>query len=118
MQKPLQRVEIYRQARVILVRQLIDIGRLCITVTGHHIHLKGSLHHLPGVTTRLTPATIRDMFSAMRRIPGIARVDGSFDNWKLVDEQGQAWVEVHVHAASLAGRSGTFIAGSHAHDLT
>ncbi len=62
---------------------------------------------------RLTPAIIHEMFGAIRRIPGIARVDGNFDNWKLVNEQGQVWVESQVNATSLAGRSGTFVAGSH-----
>lgn len=104
MHKPhLPRIEIYRQARVILVRQLIDIGRLSITIMGRHIHLKGVLERLPGVETPLTPEIVHEMFSSMKRIPGILRVDADFENWQLVDEAGQAWVETHVRNQVMPG---------------
>lgn len=108
MHKPhLPRIEIYRQARVILVRQLIDIGRLSITIMGRHIHLKGSLDRLPGVEAPLTPDVVHEMFAAMKRIPGILRVDADFQNWQLAEEAGQVWVETHVRSAVLPGNSGS-----------
>jgi len=103
MQKTLPRVEVYRQARMIFVRQLIDIGRLSINVAAHHIHVKGRLDRLPGVSAPLTPACVHEMFAAIGRIPGISRVNGEFENWKLVDEAGQVWVDTFATQTSTSG---------------
>ena len=85
---PLPRIEIYRQVRVVLVRHLIDIGRLSIQISTSHLHLHGSLCRLPGVTAALTPEIVQSIFSELGRIHGIRRVDGDFDNWRQVDEAG------------------------------
>ena len=90
----LSRVEIYRQVRVILVRRLIDIGRLCIVVTGSRIHVKGSLQFLPGVATTMTPGMVQDIFKEIRGIRSITAVDASLDNWVLTNKLTQSWAPV------------------------
>jgi hypothetical protein len=91
---PLQRMEIYRQVRVVLVRHLIDIGRLSIQISMQHLQLHGSLCRLPGVTTAFTPEIIYAIFGELGRIKGIRKVDGDFDNWRQVD--GTTWVAVET----------------------
>jgi hypothetical protein len=91
---PLQRTEIYRQVRVVLVRHMIDIGRLSIQISMSHLHLRGSLCRLPGVTAALTPEIVQSIFSELGRIQGIRRVEGEFDNWRTVDTHGASWAPV------------------------
>lgn len=86
-----ERMEIFRKIRVVLVRHMIDIGRLSIRISMNRVHLHGSLSRLPGVTTELTPAVVRTIFSELGMIRGIRRVDGDFDNWKQMDQLGIAW---------------------------
>jgi hypothetical protein len=111
---PLSRVEIYRQVRVVLVRHLVDIGRLSIQISMSHLHLHGSLCRLPGVAATLTPEVVRSIFSELGRIQGIRRADGEFDNWRQVDEAGTIWVPVEIHklpgpsAGSGSSSGGTF----------
>ena len=90
----LNRIEIYRQVRVVLVRHLIDIGRLSIQISMSHLRLQGSLCRLPGVTSALVPEIIQSIFSELGRIQGIRRVDGDFDNWRTVDTHGTSWAPV------------------------
>ena len=92
----LERMEIFRQVRVVLVRHMIDIGRLSIQISMSRVNLSGSLCRLPGVTTDLTPAIIRTMFSELGMIKGIRRVDADFDNWKQLDPLGAAWAPIHA----------------------
>lgn len=87
----IERMEIFRQIRVVLVRHMIDIGRLSIRISMSRVSLHGSLCRLPGVATELTPAIIRSIFSELGMIRGIRRVDGDFDNWKQMDQLGIAW---------------------------
>jgi hypothetical protein len=111
---PLPRTEIYRQVRVVLVRHMIDIGRLSIQISAHHLHLHGSLCRLPGVTAALTPEIVHSIFSELGRVQGIRRADGEFDNWRQVDETGATWVPVEIHklpvpsAGSGSSSGGTF----------
>ncbi len=88
----MSRLETYRQVRIVLVRHMIDIGRLSVQISPHHLHLYGTLARLPGVTARLVPDMIMAIMGELGRIPGIRRVEGDFDNWKQ-DPSG-AWVEV------------------------
>lgn len=90
------RTEIYRRIRVVLVRHMIDIGRLSIQISMLHLRLYGSLCRLPGVTTPLTPEMVHAIFGELNRIEGIRRVDADFDNWRQVDEAGTSWVPVEV----------------------
>ena len=92
----LERMEIFRQVRVVLVRHMIDIGRLSIQISMSRVNLHGSLCRLPGVTTELTPAIIRTMFSELNLIKGVKRVDAEFDNWKQLDALGAAWARIEA----------------------
>jgi hypothetical protein len=87
-------MEIYRQVRVVLVRHLIDIGRLSIQISMRNIHLHGSLCRLPGVRHPLTADMVGAIFSELGKIPGIRRVHGDFDNWRTTDELGLRWTPV------------------------
>ncbi len=101
----LSRVEIYRQIRVILVRRLIDIGRLCIVVTGSRIHVKGSLQFLPGVAAAMTPGTVQEIFKEIRSIRSITAVDASLDNWMLTNKITQTWVPIQAAQTTEARES-------------
>jgi hypothetical protein len=87
-------MEIFRHIRVVLVRHMIDIGRLSIQISMNRVHLHGSLCRLPGVTTELTPTILRTIFSELGMIRGIRRVDGDFDNWQQMDPLGVAWAPI------------------------
>ena len=109
MNAPLPRTEIYRQVRVVLVRHLIDIGRLSIQISMSHLRLHGSLCRLPGVTAALTPDIVQSIFSELGRIHGIRRVDGDFDNWRRLDDAGASWlpIEIKKMSAPSSGVSST-----------
>lgn len=98
-----QRMEIFRQVRIILVRQMIDIGRLSIQVSVNHLYLRGTFGSLPGAVA-LTPDVVRAIFAALGRITGVRWVDADFINWRRMDESGGVWVEVPVEATSTVGR--------------
>jgi hypothetical protein len=101
----LTRIEIYRQIRIVLVRHLVDIGRLSIQISASHLHLHGSLCRLPGVTAALTPDVVQSILSELGRIKGIRRVDGEFDNWRLGDKAGASWVPVAAKKIISQGAS-------------
>ena len=92
----LERMELYRQIRVVLVRHMIDIGRLSIQISMNRVTLRGSMCRLPGVTTELTSTIIRTIFSELGLIRGIRRVNGEFDNWQQLDELGAAWAPIQA----------------------
>ena len=101
----LTRIEIYRQTRIVLVRHLVDIGRLSIQISTSHLHLHGSLCRLPGVTAALTPEIVQSIFSELGRIQGIRRVDGDFDNWRQSDKVGGSWAPVATRKIITPGSS-------------
>ena len=80
----------YRQIRVILVRHLIDIGRLSIQMTSSSVRLHGSLLRLPGVTSPLTPETVTTIMGEIGRVDGVRRVMAEFENWTQSHGMG-AW---------------------------
>lgn len=98
----LTRMEIFRQVRVVLVRHMIDIGRLSIQLSMSQLRLTGSLCRLPGVTSALTPDIVKAIFSELNRIHGIRRVDGEFDNWKPADKMGTSWAPVDAKKVTPA----------------
>lgn len=107
-----ERMEIFRQIRVVLVRHMIDIGRLSIQITMSRVSLCGSLCRLPGVTMELTPSIIRTIFSELGMIHGIRRVEGDFENWKQTDRLGVAWSPIQpkkIIAPPLTPTSGGVI---------
>ena len=93
---PVARAEIYRQVRTVLVRHLIDVGRLTIQISMNHLHLQGTLRRLSGVTAVLTSQNIHAIFSELRLIRGVRRVNGEFDNWRQMDDVGASWVPITV----------------------
>jgi len=88
--QPVSRAEIYRQIRVVLVRHLIDLGRLMIEISSNALYLRGTLERLPGVKAELTPEIIAVIVAELGRIPGIPRVEPRLDNW-LWTQEGRAW---------------------------
>lgn len=103
MLKPsLARNEIYRLTRVVLVRQMINLGQLSINVSPYHIHLKGSLARLPGVSSPLTSKCICEMLDEIRRTSGINQINAEFDNWQLTDQDGQVWAKTESGTEPLA----------------
>ena len=107
------RIEVYRQIRVVLVRHLIDIGRLSIQISTSQLHLHGSLCRLPGVTAALTPEIVQSIFSELGRIHGVRRVDGDFDNWRQTGNTGASWAPVAakkiITPGSSSSSAGTYI---------
>lgn len=77
----LSRADLYRHVRMVLVRHFVDIGQLSIQVSATQIRLVGSLNRLPGVENEMTADTILTIFSELRRLPGVTRVQAEFDNW-------------------------------------
>ena len=103
MLKPsLTRSEIYRLTRVVLVRQMINIGRLSVNVSSYHIHLKGCLARLPGVSSPLTSKCICEMLDEIRRTSGIHQINAERDNWQLTDQDGQVWVATESGTSPMA----------------
>lgn len=94
---PISRAEIYRAVRVILVRHLIDLGRLTIQISMDGLQVKGSLERLPGVKAALTPEIVTVIFMEMRRIQGVRHVKTKLDNW-LQDDGVGAWRPISAEA--------------------
>ena len=95
-----QKLETLRQVRVILVRQMIDIGRISIQLSSSHLILRGSLCCLPGAGV-LTPDVVKLIFKTLGRVSGVRRVEAVFDNWQSRDE-GRFWVELQSASPTAA----------------
>lgn len=90
---PAARTDIYRRARMVLVRHFIDLGRLILQVSMEGLRLRGSLVRLPGFETKLTPEIVTAIMQELRRVQGVRRIDADFDNWRQQDAMG-GWVAV------------------------
>ena len=102
-----ERMEIYRQIRIALVRHFIDIGRLSCQISSLGVRLHGSLARLPGVQAMLTPEVVASIINEIARIQGVRRVDCDFDNWRQSDPMG-GWqpvekLERHPYLADQLG---------------
>jgi len=84
------RLEMNRKTRAILVRHWLDLGRLSIMVSPGAVRLRGSLCRLPGSATPLSSQIIDAIFRDLTMIQGINRAHGDFDNWKQ-DGPGCRW---------------------------
>lgn len=82
---PLERMEIYRNVRAILVRNYIDLGRLVIQISTGTVQLRGTLQRLMG-SSPLSPEVIQGMIQEIRRVRGVRRVITDFDNWTVSDD--------------------------------
>ena len=97
---PLERIELYRQARIVLVRHLIDLGRVTIQVAASHLHLRGEMVRLPGVTAKLTPDVMQAIMAELGRIPGVRRASAELSNWTTDNGGGWQPVEATKRAGS------------------
>ena len=97
---PLERIELYRQARIVLVRHLIDLGHVTIQVAANHLHLRGTLVRLPGVTAALTPDVLQAIMGELARIPGVKRASAELTNWTT--DGGGGWRPVEAPKRSAA----------------
>lgn len=100
-ESPMFKVETYRAARAVLVRHLIDLGRLLLRLSPTHLYLRGSLVRLPGVAAKLTPEIVAAIMTEMGRVPGVRHVDAQFDNWRQTDGLG-AWQAIERHGTASA----------------
>ena len=76
-----QRNEIFRKVRAVLVRYWIDLGFLSIHVSEQTVYIRGSLKRLAGVPEQLSGAIVEAMFTDIKNIRGLIRVQAQFDNW-------------------------------------
>lgn len=112
-----QRNEIFRKVRAILVRYWIDLGFLSIHVSEQTVHIRGSLKRLPGVPEQLSGAVVEAMFTDIRNIRGLVRVQAQFENWNGSVSAG-GWTPRETAAVSnwermhraLSGAPSTFAA--------
>lgn len=82
---PVERMEIYRSVRAILVRNYIDLGRLVIQISTGTVLLRGTLQRLMGASP-LSPEAIQGMLQEIKRLRGVRRVITDFDNWALGED--------------------------------
>jgi hypothetical protein len=110
-ESPAFKVETYRQARAVLVRHLIDLGRLSLRLAPSNLYLRGSLTRLPGAVAKLTPEIVAAIVAELGRVPGVRHVDAQFDNWRFDDRLG-GWKEIDKHGTPSAPLMGGGTEGS------
>lgn len=82
---PVERMEIYRSVRAILVRNYIDLGRVVIQISTGSVLLRGTLQRLMGAAP-LSPEAIQAMLQEIKRLRGVRRVITDFDNWAIAED--------------------------------
>lgn len=92
-------IEINCAVRRVLVRHWIDLGKISLRTTQGVVWLSGALAKLPKVSSEITPATLLEMITEIRRIASVRRVQTNFSNWV---EQGGAWTLL-AHGTAAAG---------------
>lgn len=112
-----ERNEIFRRIRSILVRHWIDLGFLSIHVSEQTVYIRGSLKRLPGVPEQLSGTIVDGIFSEIKHIRGVCRVQAQFDNWEgsvvtggWAPKDGEAvsnWDRGHLNPPNI---SSTFVA--------
>ena len=75
-------LQLSREARKVLVRHWVDLGRIHIRCTNGSLHLRGSLLKMPGSGDNFNDSAVVTMFNEFKRIRGIKRVYGTLDNWQ------------------------------------
>ena len=102
------RAEMSRKIRHILIRHLIDTGRLSVSMSAGIAHLRGSLARLPGVGSPLTADMVGTIMSEVCRVDGVQSVVTEFDNW--VQSGMGAWNPVvKKHTSDSGSQSKTEI---------
>ena len=90
---PVERAEMYRAARAVLVRHYIDLGRVVLQISNRRILLRGSLVRLTSVETPLTEDLVSTIFNELSRIKNVMQVDGELDNWSQTGRSNN-WIPV------------------------
>jgi hypothetical protein len=86
-------LEVARDARRIMVKHWIDLGRLAIRSSGGRLSVYGTLQRISGVADPLTPAIVESMFRDIAHIRGVRFLTPHLENWS---NQGGLW---HAMAA-------------------
>ncbi len=82
MNLPLERrSEASRKIRYILVRHLIDTGRLNIMLAAGSLSLRGTFVRHSGVPSPLTAEMVGAIMSEIAGVNGVRSVSAEFDNW-------------------------------------
>jgi hypothetical protein len=74
-------LDINRHIRQVLVRFWIDLGRLSIRTTGGVVMIRGLLAKVPGSGSDLNSSTVSTLFTDIRRINGVKRIQTDLTNW-------------------------------------
>ena len=99
-----------RQVRSVLVKHWIDLGRLSLRCTSGVLQVRGSLARLSGMKDPLTSAIVQTIFTDIKRIREIKRIQPDLSNWS---DHGGGWTETGSGSdggtSSSGGGSGTTI---------
>ncbi|MCK5850974.1 MAG: hypothetical protein KAH23_08665 [Kiritimatiellae bacterium] len=101
-------LKINREARKVLVKHWLDLGRLSIRTSLGKLIIRGFLERIRGVKEDLTPALVTEIFNRIKRINGVVRMTIDLDNWK--NDEG-LWVKVEKTNRGMISSSSTQAGG-------
>lgn len=106
----IQRLEINRRIRSVLVSHFINLGKVSVNVYPRRVSLRGTLIKQGGAGT-LTVEEVTSMFQEIERLPGVKRVQTTFMNW----QKGAAdlWVDTTATVVRDESAEATNDAESH-----
>lgn len=81
-------LEVNRDVRRALVMHWIDLGRLSVHTQKDRVHIRGSLHKLPGADSPLTPSSVDVIYKKIKAAAGMRRVHIELDNWNFNSATG------------------------------
>ena len=84
-------LKINREARKVLVKHWLDLGRLSIRTSLGKLMIRGFLERIRGVKEDLSPSIVTEIFARIKRIKGVTRMTIDLDNWK--NDEGH-WIKV------------------------
>jgi len=99
-----------RNARKVLVRHWIDLGRIAVHSANGKVTIRGTLQLLRGVKHELDNQRVDNIFREIDRIAGIKRLTVELDNWAWLDGSWQKIEKASVNNSSFvnAGKAQTF----------
>ena len=100
-----ERIEINRTARTVLVRHRVDLGLVTVRVYPRKLNLRGLLVRLPGSGDPLDAITVGSIVNELERIQGVRKVHHELDNWRYCTESGE-WKKVATEVGVSASASG------------
>ena len=106
----IQRLEINRRIRSVLVSHFINLGKVSVNVYPKRVSLRGTLVKQGGAGT-LTVEEVTNLFKEIERLPGVKRVQTTFSNW----QKGAAdlWVDTTATVVPPESTEVTDDAGLH-----